>query len=158
MLPEKAAQNVETVTGKVTGNYFRSGHFGKYWNKEKKCIANGTVKFVKIKNAIPDSIVKKDVTKLYEDNINFYPSRYKRATVYTVGCMLYDMYEDKSYFNSWCLVPGLYQAEGYTIKRFKVYDFAVECCSDTLIAEEKAMLKKYSATKSHFIDIRKKGD
>ena len=156
MIPKSSMDKVVTSAAKVTGNYLSSAHFGgstsKNWKKTKKCVEDGTMKFVKIKEGIPKTLKLEDKRcNMYEDNINFYPSRYKRATVYTVGCMLYDMYEGKSYFDSWCLVPGLYQDEGYNIKRFKVYEFAVECCSGTLTSDEKNMLHKYSADKSDYV-------
>lgn len=156
MVPKSSLEKVLSGTDVVKENYFSKSHFTNNGFKELKERVNaGHLKFVNIK----DGCIKNDQNpsknfsggKYYEDNLNFYPSRYKRATVYTVACMLNDMYDSKIDFDSWCLVPELYHWSGYNIKRYKIYDFVVECCSDTLIPEEKAALKKYSADTSKTI-------
>lgn len=145
MVPKSSLDKELSGEAIVTQNYFSKTHIiASKYNKLKSAIKKNKLKFSKIKKACD----KKYQGSYYEDNINFYSSRFNRGTVMAIQLMLEDMYVHKDYFDIWCLVPEEHHEKGFTINRFKIYNFAVNCCSDTLLPEEETALYKHNATES----------
>ena len=150
MVPKSSLNKILNCTSIVKESYFSKAHFKtKKFEKLKQYVGNGTLKFVNINEGCKKAY--KSCT-YYEDNLQFYPTRFTRGTITATSYMLIDMYKCDSYFDIWCLVPEIYHDMGYKINRYKIYDFAVECCSDTLTAEEKSELKKHNGTHSQKLD------
>ena len=148
MVPKSSldSDKVLTCTDIVKESHFSKNHFSTAkFKKLKELVNDGVLKFVNINEGCKENYKS---CKYYEDNPKFFPTRFTRGTVTATSYMLIDMYKCDSYFDIWCLVPEIYHDSGYGINRYKIYDFALECCSDTLTADEKRELKKHSGTNS----------
>lgn len=126
----------------VNGNFFNLKQFKNYSGKNgaKSKVESGDLQTMHIKDFMKDAFKE---GKYYDDNINFYSSRYTKATSWAIAAMLNDMYYNDDWFSAWTLVPELYLDNGYGIKRHKLYTF-VKRCGLSIDKEEEKCIKSVS--------------
>ncbi len=104
---EKAYNAIVSETGKNTADMCPVGHS---WQCFVIAVEDGMIEFKDIRRFANDTYAK-----IYEDNVNFYKSRYSVGTNYTTKYIL-DSFASGSELDGRLFLPGVYSGKSYAIR------------------------------------------